>query len=149
MANLQKVVKLTKSQYNTLANGGTVGEYTGLNSNYIYLVDGDKDYEINSVYAYELTDDELREVAVFQTDGDSGTGLVLNGHLIVYGDDDAGNSQKPANVIASGSDIDTTLFNTGVCVYDNSSDHEYKISFPGKSGTFAVTSDLPQVLRFI
>jgi len=38
MANLQKVVKVTQAQYDTLASGGTVGSYTGLNDNYIYLV---------------------------------------------------------------------------------------------------------------
>ena len=38
MANLQKVIKVTQAQYDTLAAGGTVGSYTGLNDNYIYLV---------------------------------------------------------------------------------------------------------------
>ena len=37
--NLQKFIKVTQEQYNTLANGGTVGSYTGINSNYIYLVE--------------------------------------------------------------------------------------------------------------
>lgn len=41
--NLQKIIKLTQSQYNTLANGGTVGDYTGLNDNYLYLIQ--EDYE--------------------------------------------------------------------------------------------------------
>lgn len=41
--NLQKVIKLTQSQYNTLANGGTVGDFTGLNDNYLYLIQ--EDYE--------------------------------------------------------------------------------------------------------
>lgn len=38
MANLQKIIKVTQQQYDTLASGGTVGDYTGLNANYIYLV---------------------------------------------------------------------------------------------------------------
>lgn len=38
MPNLEKIVKVTQEQYNTLASGGTVGEYTGLNDNYVYLV---------------------------------------------------------------------------------------------------------------
>ena len=38
---LQKIVKVTQQQYDTLKNGGTVGGYTGLNSNYIYLVQED------------------------------------------------------------------------------------------------------------
>lgn len=41
--NLQKIIKLTQSQYNTLANGGTVGDFTGLNDNYLYLIQ--EDYE--------------------------------------------------------------------------------------------------------
>lgn len=36
--NLQKIIKLTQDQYNTLSNGGTVGGYTGLNDNYLYLI---------------------------------------------------------------------------------------------------------------
>lgn len=36
--NLQKVIKVTQAQYDILKNGGTVGDYTGLNANYIYLV---------------------------------------------------------------------------------------------------------------
>lgn len=39
--NLQKIIKLTQSQYNTLSNGGTVGDYTGLNDNYLYLIQSD------------------------------------------------------------------------------------------------------------
>lgn len=41
MANLQKVVKLTKAQYDTLASGGTVGSLTGLDDNFLYLVKDD------------------------------------------------------------------------------------------------------------
>ena len=44
MANLQKVVKLTQAQYDTLASGGTVGDYTGLDENYIYLVENNDEY---------------------------------------------------------------------------------------------------------
>ena len=44
MADLQKVVKLTSSQYSTLASGGTVGSYTGLDSSYLYLVEDSAQY---------------------------------------------------------------------------------------------------------
>lgn len=37
---LQKIIYLTQSQYETLADGGTVGSYTGLNENYIYVTNG-------------------------------------------------------------------------------------------------------------
>jgi len=46
MANLQKIIKVTQAQYNTLASGGTVGDYTGLDENYLYLV---KDEGIESL----------------------------------------------------------------------------------------------------
>ena len=41
MGTLQKIVKVTQQQYGTLKTGGTVGDYTGINSNYIYLVQED------------------------------------------------------------------------------------------------------------
>lgn len=41
MDTLQKIVKVTQKQYDTLNNGGTVGDYTGINSNYIYFVKED------------------------------------------------------------------------------------------------------------
>lgn len=39
MAQLEKFIKVTQEQYNTLANGGTVGNHTGINPNFIYLVE--------------------------------------------------------------------------------------------------------------
>ena len=41
MANLEKIVKLTQSQYDTLKNGGTVKGETGLNDEWLYLVPND------------------------------------------------------------------------------------------------------------
>lgn len=65
MSDLQKIIKVTQSQYEILANGGTVGGYTGLNSNYIYLVENNdtfatEEYVGNAIM--NLTDD-LAEVA--------------------------------------------------------------------------------------
>jgi len=42
--DLQKVIKLTSSQYSILASGGTVGSYTGLNSSYLYLISDTTQY---------------------------------------------------------------------------------------------------------
>lgn len=42
--NLQKIIKLTQTQYNTLANGGTVGDYTGLDDSYLYLIQDNTEY---------------------------------------------------------------------------------------------------------
>lgn len=39
--NLRKIIKLTQAQYDILSNGGTVGDYTGLNDNYLYLIQSD------------------------------------------------------------------------------------------------------------
>ena len=43
--NLQKIIKLTASQYETLSNGGSITyqgvTYTGLNDNYLYLIQED------------------------------------------------------------------------------------------------------------
>lgn len=44
MANLQKIVKVTQAQYDTLASGGTVGSYTGLDDNYVYLIEDTNEY---------------------------------------------------------------------------------------------------------
>lgn len=46
--NLQKVIKLTQSQYNILANGGTVGGFTGLNDNYLYLIQEDYEFPVTT-----------------------------------------------------------------------------------------------------
>lgn len=43
MGTLQKIVKVTQQQYDSLKNGGTIGGYTGINNNYIYLVQEDYD----------------------------------------------------------------------------------------------------------
>jgi len=37
LSYLEKIITLTQEQYNTLANGGTVGSQTGINDDYIYL----------------------------------------------------------------------------------------------------------------
>ena len=47
MPNLQKVIKVTQAQYDILAAGGTVGSYTGLNENYIYLIEDNNTYITN------------------------------------------------------------------------------------------------------
>ena len=41
MAQLEKVIKVTQAQYNILKDGGTVGPYTGIDPNFIYLVEED------------------------------------------------------------------------------------------------------------
>ena len=78
MDTLQKIVKVTQQQYDILKNGGTVGDYTGLNSNYIYLVQED--------YA-DITYANLNSAASIGTIGSNKVypiGLDDNGKLAVY-----------------------------------------------------------------
>ena len=37
--SLKNIVKVTQEQYDILANGGTVGDYTGIDNSNIYLVE--------------------------------------------------------------------------------------------------------------
>ena len=86
MDTLQKIVKVTQQQYDILKNDGTVGDYTGLNSNYIYLVQ--EDYNdityanlnstaslgtigLNKVYPIGLDDDNKLAVYVPWTDNNT------------------------------------------------------------------------------
>lgn len=73
MANLEKVVKLTQTQYNTLKNGGTVQGETGLNDAWLYLVPdngfgwqyiGDMDLSYNGMDAanVEISDGGLSKI---------------------------------------------------------------------------------------
>lgn len=39
MAQLQKIIKVTQEQYDTLKAGGTVGSYVGINPDFVYLVE--------------------------------------------------------------------------------------------------------------
>lgn len=49
MAQLEKFIKVTQEQYNTLQAGGTVGSHTGINPNFIYLVENNGDSEGGTV----------------------------------------------------------------------------------------------------
>ena len=76
----------------------------------------------------------------------SGTEATVLGHLTVYGDNDNNDSRKPIDqtgISNSGGDVDAYYFNTGITLYDGVNENEYKLSFPGKTGTIALTNDLP------
>lgn len=76
----------------------------------------------------------------------NGTDATVLGHLTIYGDNDDDNPNKPADqtgISDLGDDLDTYYFNTGIALYNNGDDTTYKLSFPGKTGTIALTSDLP------
>ena len=83
-------------------------------------------------------------IAVFHSN-DSANGEtyeLLTGHLVVWGQNDSSNMFKPADQTGF-SDLDTYYFNTGIALQNAADLTTYKLSFPGKDGTIALTSDLP------
>ena len=44
MADLEKIIKVTQAQYDILASGGKVGDYVGLQDNYIYMIEDANEY---------------------------------------------------------------------------------------------------------
>ena len=86
-------------------------------------------------------DGTLMDAAYFDSSDYDEPILGLYGHLVVYGDSDSStNPNKPANQTAI-TDLDTDYFNTGIALKE-ADDVVYKLSFPAKSGTFALTSDI-------
>ena len=78
MGTLQKIVKVTQQQYDALKSGDTVGDYTGINSNYIYLVQ--EDYN-DITYANLNNANSLGTIG--KTSKLYGVGLDSNGNLAV------------------------------------------------------------------
>lgn len=97
----------------------------------------------------------VRKVNLLDVENDPLNGYVLkvDGHIKVYGDVDDQDSKKPdnhVNDIDQSSDIDTVFYNTGFYIEDNSPEDtkSYKISFPGKTGTFALVEDLDDCVTY-
>ncbi len=70
---------------------------------------------------------------------------IFGGHIVLNGDADSSDVNKPSDKTGFG-DLDSYYYNTGICLFDADNENNYKISFPGKSGTFALTDDLPQII---
>lgn len=163
--NLQKVIKVTQAQYDILAAGGTVGSYTGLNSNYVYLVVDENEY-------LPTTGGDINGALGF-LDRNGDTKFVFNGdylgnEIIYLANDEHGYMPLFAdanNYIIYSSDSDyysnitfNTLnfkildaLNTGnyfvinqgdgaIYYYDSTDDNEYEYDFPHASGTLALES---------
>ena len=79
-------------------------------------------------------------LAEFDGSLDGGTRIITYGYLTVWGDNDSNNVRKPDNKTGF-TDLDTHYFNTGITLQNADGDTTYKLSFPAKSGTFALTSD--------
>lgn len=76
-------------------------------------------------------------VAEFEHDNGIGPTVNLLGHLVVYGDEDIGGTDKPTDQTGF-NDLDTDFYNTGITLRGDST---YKLSFPAKSGVFATVDD--------
>ena len=84
-------------------------------------------------------------IATFKSYTNGETEGVLNGHLIVCGNDDSSNLLKPADKTGINK-LDTYYFNTGITLdAGGDAEDQYKLSFPGKSGTFLLDSDLVEL----
>ena len=89
------------------------------------------------------------DIATFSSSSDGETKESLNGHLVIYGNDDSSSQIKPARYDNGYyKDIDTYYFNTGItlhCLLDSSTGQidykDYKLSFPTKTGTLATLDD--------
>jgi hypothetical protein len=57
MAQIEKFIKVTQEQYNTLQAGGTVGSHTGINPNFIYFVENNGSSEGGTVVEADSSDD--------------------------------------------------------------------------------------------
>ena len=89
-----------------------------------------------------------QEGLYLEYDNDDGTNITTPGHFTIYGDNDDENAYKPDNIPDPEGeyDLDTTYFNTGITLRDTEEEFEYKLSFPAKSGIFATTSDLTEIV---
>lgn len=129
--NLEKVIKVTQSQYDVLASGGRVGDYVGLDDNYIYLIEDTNTY--------------------ITTDGGTIDGnLRLNGVL-----DTRNNSTAPVHIYYDYNESDGIVLHPNAQEYDNTytitveetenDEVSYQIVLPASSGILATRSDIPTV----
>lgn len=126
MANLEKIIKVTQEQYDILASGGKVGDYVGLQDNYIYMVEDTNEYittaggTIDGPLTIAPKAVESPLTLHYDNDGDY--------FLRIY--------PNPTD-------------NTNIYIIDveNYAAGEVALSLPSKSGTFALTSDIPTALK--
>lgn len=100
MAILNKIIKLTQEQYDTLASGGTVGEYTGIDANYLYLVQSEE--STNDNYVDLTSDQNIQGVKTFR----DGIKFDLAPNVIIGGD-------QVANELIYAPDTSTILAERG------------------------------------
>ena len=115
-------------------------------------ISGTKTFDSNPIIYGISNSENNNTIASFNYDSTRGSNVVSTGHFIAYGDDDHSNTLKPTTEYAEaqGGDVDAYYFSTGITLLDAEELVEsVKLSYPAKSGTFALTNDLPQVKRYI
>ncbi len=171
MPNLQKIVKVTQAQYDTLSSGGTVGSYTGLNDNYVYLVENNTEYlptTGGSMINYgwiNFNDDEDNTRFVLGGDWVNNEIIYLSdntGYMPLFADDGGEIIYSQNSDYHSDTTVSTCLFtikdvgNTDnyiqfepetrtIYFSTDSGQHQYNVSLPSADGTIALTSDIPSV----
>ena len=126
MANLEKIIKVTQEQYDILASGGKVGDYVGLQDNYVYMIEDTNEY----ITTAGGTIDGPLTIAP-KTDG---TPLTLH-----YNNDNDYFLRLYPNPTDNTKiySIDVENYNAG----------EVTLSLPQKSGTLVIKDDIPKALK--
>lgn len=124
MANLEKIIKVTQEQYDILASGGKVGDYVGLQDNYVYMIEDTNEY----ITTAGGTIDGPLTIATNETP------------LTLHYNNDAEYFLK----LYPNPTDNTKIYNIDVSNYGAG---EVALSLPSKSGTFALTSDIPTALK--
>ena len=109
-------------------------------------ISGIKTFDSYPIIRAISNSDKSDSIASFNYDSTEGSSVASTGHFIAYGDDDSSNTLKPTTEYAEveGADIDAYYFSTGITLFDAEGLAEsVKLSYPSKSGTFALTSDVP------
>lgn len=68
--------------------------------------------------------------------------ISVTNHVTIFGNEDDLSENKPTNETGLTGDVDSTMWNTGVSVYDAANETGYQYSFPDHSGTFAMIEDV-------
>lgn len=167
MANLQEIVKVTQSQYNTLASGGTVGSYTGLNDNYIYLVEQEQEYiptaggeiiddgylgflDSNDDTRFALGADAFSDEIIYKPSDKYMPLFADDDYQLIYSDNgsywyDFTFSTKQLHIYDADDTANEIYFDTetGTIGHSvNAGEYWYEAILPQQSGTLALTSDV-------
>lgn len=128
----------------------TVGSDTlkVMTTNTDQTIGGTKTFDSHPIIHGISNSDQTDSIAWFTYSSGEGSSVVSTGHFVAYGDDDSSNTLKPTTEYAEaqGGDVDAYYFSTGIALFEaNGQVESVKLSYPAKSGTFALTNDIPTV----